>query len=169
VTGEVRRLKGSDADAFMALRLAGLAGDPLAFSSTYDEEVTAGPALAAKRLKNKNALNLGAFVDGKLVGVVTLLIKTSFSSRHKADLVGMYVDPAHRGQGVADNLVNTLFEQAKSLPHLKKVMLNVVAGNDRARAFYVRHGFQVFGVERQAAYLEGRFHDEIMMVRFLKP
>jgi GNAT superfamily N-acetyltransferase len=169
MTGDVRRLKPSDSDAFMALRLAGLASDPLAFSSTYDEEVVAGPALAAKRLKDKTAYNFGAFIDGKLAGIVTLLIRTSASSRHTADLVGMYVDPAHRGQGVADNLVNALFEQAKSLPHLKKVMLNVVAGNDRAHAFYVRHGFQVFGAESQAAYLEGRFHDEVMMVRFLKP
>jgi RimJ/RimL family protein N-acetyltransferase len=94
---------------------------------------------------------------------------TSISSHHKANLVAMYVDPAYRGRGVADNLVKTLIEHAKTLPQLKKIMLHVVAGNESAEAFYARNGFQVFGVESQAVFLEGNYHNEIMMVRFLDP
>jgi hypothetical protein len=50
MSNNVRQLNVGDADAFMALRLAGLASDPLAFSATCAEEVAAGKALAITRL-----------------------------------------------------------------------------------------------------------------------
>ena len=163
----VRTLALDDAKAYLGIRLRALQQDPLAFTSTYDEEKAAGISLAETRLQNPQTVIFGAFAGEILVGTVTLLLLTSVSAKHKASLVAMYAEPDFRAKGVGDALVNTLISRAKSIPYLTKMMLEVVAGNDRAQRFYVRHGFEVYGVESQATYLEGRFHDEVMMVRFL--
>jgi GNAT superfamily N-acetyltransferase len=48
-----------------------------------------------------SGLALGAWVDNTLVGSVALEFSSRAKTRHKAHLVGMYVQPAHQGQGMA--------------------------------------------------------------------
>ena len=58
----------------------------------------------------------------------------------------LYVRPAHRGTGVGDDLVAAALETARAqdLP-LDRMVLDVDRANDRARAFYDRHGFARWG------------------------
>lgn len=58
----------------------------------------------------------------------------------------LYVDPAWRGSGVADDLMDAAVTLARdqSLP-LDRLLLDVDPENDRARAFYARHGFEQWG------------------------
>jgi GNAT superfamily N-acetyltransferase len=58
----------------------------------------------------------------------------------------LYVVPAARGSGVADDLLDAALDQARgqSLP-LDRLVLDVDPANDRARAFYDRRGFEPWG------------------------
>jgi len=58
----------------------------------------------------------------------------------------LYVAPEHRGTGVADDLLAAAVHLAgdQSLP-LDRVVLDVDPANERARAFYDRHGFEPWG------------------------
>jgi ribosomal protein S18 acetylase RimI-like enzyme len=58
----------------------------------------------------------------------------------------IFVRPASRGTGVADDLLSGAVEVARqqSLP-LDRMVLDVDRENDRARSFYRRHGFENWG------------------------
>ncbi|MFC6903996.1 GNAT family N-acetyltransferase [Halalkalicoccus tibetensis] len=58
----------------------------------------------------------------------------------------LYVAPAHRGTGLADDLIGAACELARDqdLP-LDRLVLDVDPENARARAFYDRHGFEPWG------------------------
>ena len=58
----------------------------------------------------------------------------------------IYVRPAARGTGLADDLLAAVVEHARgqALP-LDRLVLDVDPGNGRARRFYERHGFEPWG------------------------
>nr|WP_115864864.1 N-acetyltransferase [Halorussus litoreus] len=58
----------------------------------------------------------------------------------------IYVRPEHRGTGVADDLMDAAIAVAEGqdLP-LDRLVLDVDRENDRAGAFYERHGFEHWG------------------------
>ncbi len=58
----------------------------------------------------------------------------------------LYVRPAHRGTGLADDLFERALDAAagQSLP-LDRVVLDVDGANDRAQAVYERYGFEPWG------------------------
>jgi GNAT superfamily N-acetyltransferase len=58
----------------------------------------------------------------------------------------LYVSPEYRGTGVADELIDLAYMLAReqNLP-LNRLVLDVDPENDRARAFYDRHGFEPWG------------------------
>lgn len=58
----------------------------------------------------------------------------------------LYVAPEHRGTGVADDLMDAAVDLAadQHLP-LDRIVLDVDPKNDRAQAFYDRHGFESWG------------------------
>ena len=59
-------------------------------------------------------------------------------------LMAMWVDPALRGSGAADALVASLLAWAEA-QGARRVRLNVILTNDRARRFYERQGFRPNG------------------------
>lgn len=58
----------------------------------------------------------------------------------------VFVREAHRGSGLADDLLDAAVDVARGqdLP-LDRLVLDVDRGNERARAFYGRHGFDHWG------------------------
>jgi ribosomal protein S18 acetylase RimI-like enzyme len=58
----------------------------------------------------------------------------------------LFVRPAHRGTGVADDLLEAALDVARGqdLP-LDRIVLDVDPSNERARAFYERFGFAPWG------------------------
>jgi len=58
----------------------------------------------------------------------------------------LYVAPAWRGTGTADALVGAVVRRAReqTLP-MDRLLLDVAPSNERARAFYERHGFEPWG------------------------
>ncbi|WP_231185089.1 GNAT family N-acetyltransferase [Haladaptatus sp. DYF46] len=82
----------------------------------------------------------------ELVGYVFVLPEAFAFIWDAAILNEIYVRPPHRGTGIADELMDAAvsFADDQTLP-LDRLVLDVDRENDRAGAFYDRHGFEHWG------------------------
>lgn len=113
----------------------------VAVETTEDERVDA----AASGASADSGSTDGPPDDG-LAGYVFVLPETHRFVWDAAVLNELYVAPAHRGTGVADELMDAAVALARDqdLP-LDRLVLDVDRENDRAKAFYDRHGFTHWG------------------------
>ncbi|PAU82577.1 GNAT family N-acetyltransferase [Halorubrum salipaludis] len=93
--------------------------------------------------------------DADLVGYVFVLPERLAMVWDAAVVNEIYVAPEHRGTGVADDLMDAAVALAgdQDLP-LDRIVLDVDPKNERAKAFYDRHGFERWG-EMVARSLDG--------------
>jgi ribosomal protein S18 acetylase RimI-like enzyme len=156
----IRRLTEVDAPAFRELRLAALQEAPTAFGSTYAaEKENSVEDFAGTITRNYMA---GAFVDDGLAGVAGFYALNGEKTSHRGNIWGVYVDPAHRGKGVARLLIEDVLAHARTI--VSQVHLCVVTENDAARRLYQRLGFVSYGIEPRSLRIGDRFYDEDLMV-----
>ena len=161
----IRELTPADLESYRDIRLEGLRLSPDAFGSSYEEEVARPAADFLSRLSQRPGAMFGAFFDGNrgdeiLAGTIGCYAETSIKTAHKLFLVGMYVRPAHRRRGLGAKLVERVLSHARSIGGIAVVQLGVACDNQPARALYERMGFKVYGIERKALKVNGRFLDE---------
>lgn len=84
--------------------------------------------------------------EDDVVGYVFVLPERLAMIWDAAVINELYVAPEHRGTGVADDLMAAAVDLAddQDLP-LDRIVLDVDPANDRAHAFYDRHGFESWG------------------------
>ncbi|OJW27296.1 MAG: hypothetical protein BGO51_05395 [Rhodospirillales bacterium 69-11] len=165
MTPSIRRIGPSDAAAFRGLRLAALAAHPEAFGSSYEEEAAAGPD-DLRLLPSPPGFLLGGFAGPTLVATTGVAVSPRVKQRHKGTLWGVYVDPAHRGGGIATSLVKAAVQEAREAG-LRVLLLAVTLGNDAAIRRYEAAGFRRVGIEPRALCVDGRFLDEAVMALLL--
>ena len=112
-------------------------------------------------------LQLSAELDGELVGNLGLRPDPHPCSRHVA-CVGMSVGESWRGLGVGGALLEASATWAGAHA-VSKLTLGVFPENRPAIGFYERHGFVREGLRRAQYDRAGRYHDEVLMARFLTP
>lgn len=161
---EIRPFLAAEAPAFRALRLEALAAHPEAFGSSVADERRLPAEVVAERLAAGHTF--GAFAAGQPVGMAGFVAEAGEKRRHKGMLWGVYVRPAWRGRGIAGRLVDRVVAHAQGRVEL--LHLSVVAGNASARRLYEARGFAAYGLEERALRLDGRYVDELLMVRFLR-
>jgi ribosomal protein S18 acetylase RimI-like enzyme len=156
----IRRLVADDAAAFREIRLAGLIEAPTAFGSSYAAEKHNTVADFAGTI-GRNYL-AGAWVEERLIGVTGFYQLTGEKTAHRGNIWGVYVDPGHRGHGVARALLEHVLEHAKQ--QILQVHLCVVADNEAALALYEHLGFVRYGVEPRSLRIAPDFYDEQLLV-----
>ncbi len=162
-TCEIRKLTEADLPAYRMLRLEALASHPEAFGSAWEEETQLDEsAFLAHMLPSPPGLRLGAFSRSTLIGTAGMFVAPRAKQRHKATVVGVYVDPAFRGLAVAHRLMTALLAEARQAG-LSILQLSVTVGNEPARRIYRAIGFQSYGIERRALRIGDRFVDEELM------
>ena len=163
---EIRRLAPNDAPAYRVLRLRALREHPEAFTSSFEESEKQPPQADFDRLANPSQKFWGAFEDGCLCGMVGLDIETRAKARHKATLVGMYVESEVAGKGIGRALVDVAIADARA-SGLELLVLTVTEGNSSAAQLYERCGFKSFGIEPRAIKVAGRAYSKNHMVLHL--
>jgi RimJ/RimL family protein N-acetyltransferase len=161
-----RRLTPADAAIYQVLRLEGLRLASQAFLSTVEEESALTLDAYRTRLSTADNATIGAFIDGQLVGIGTILRETRTRNRHRGDIVGMYVTPSARGSGVASGIMERLIAHARGLG-LRSICLELAAGNGPAHGLYERWGFREYGQVPRAQLHDGEYIDTKLMCLLL--
>lgn len=162
----IRLLTGDDAQAYWDLRLEALKGNPEAFGSSYEEAIEKIEPVKqiAKNLENANNSTYGAFIDNKLIGMITLLQESAFKMKHKANIFAFYVTPSKRGLKVGKSLLVIAIEKAREIDVIEQIQLTVVTENISAIELYRTLGFITFGTEEHALKYKGVYYDEHFMI-----
>jgi ribosomal protein S18 acetylase RimI-like enzyme len=85
---------------------------------------------------------------------------------HVGCLVGMYVLPEHRGQGLGAALLDAALTHARSLGDIRYVYLGVTEGNAGAAALYRTRGFVTYGLEPDYLQINGAYYGmEFMLLK----
>lgn len=155
---KVRRLSPVDAALYREIRLEGLSAAPEAFGSTFEQEAAEPIAFFEERLEKSHIL--GAFRGTDIAGTAALGFGTG-KRAHIGMLWGMYVRSMARKQGVGRRLVQSIVDIARE--KVEVVQLVVVSVNAAALHLYESAGFELYGLEKKALCLDGRYYDEILM------
>jgi len=164
----VRVLTRADAAVFRELRLRALKEHADAFTSSYEEDVQKPLAATEQRIAGGDGSTFwGAFVDGRLQGIVGLAREQRMKKSHSADVIAMYVAPESGRRGVGRALLQAVIDHARSFAGLEQLVLTVTRSNHAAAELYRTTGFVTFGVEPRAIKVAGEYFDKEHMILFL--
>jgi RimJ/RimL family protein N-acetyltransferase len=160
----IRRLNPADVMVYRQIRLNALRVCPQAFGSAYAAEKKRPLKAFEERLLPQRFTGIfGAFVEGRLVGVVGLVRETRQKERHKANIYGMFVAAAHRRRGIGRALMERALDSARHIRGLRQIRIGVVSTNKPAVRLYESLGFRVYGEEKDALRVGGKFYDELFL------
>jgi len=167
----LRALVAADVPRYRAMMLHAYASVPDAFTTTAEERAGAPDSWWLKRIADPAGMSLalGAFDGDELAGTVTIEFASKPKTRHKALLIGMFVNEACRGQGAGERLVQAALALAAARPGVRMITLTVTEGNAPALQLYQRCGFEVFGIEPMAIATPEGDKAKVHMWRRLTP
>jgi RimJ/RimL family protein N-acetyltransferase len=161
----IRRLLPAESATYREIRLEALRLAPEAFSSDLVRESAEPTNWFAARLAD--AAVFGAFAGDDLVGIAGFFARQGRKEKHKGVLVGMYVRPEVRRNGIGRRLAEAVI--AHACREVEVLQLSVVNSNEGARRLYASLGFVEYGLEKDALQDEGRYWDEVLMAKPLRP
>jgi len=103
--------------------------------------------------------------DGGAVGFAQVV---AIDARSRHGRFGIAIGRAHRGRGHGGAALRHVLRAARDDGRLDKLMLDVAADNTSARALYHDAGFRDVGVLRRHYRGNDRWHDVVVMERFLE-
>ena len=144
----VRRARREEWRELRDLRLYALKSEPLAFSSTLEEEQVFPDALWQERAtRGSEASDSSTWVavapDGRLVGLVGIGVVDSTPS-----IFGMWLEPAFRGHGTGGRLLDAALAWGRRLHPRANIRLDVSTSQVTAVALYQSRGFHFAGSPR---------------------
>ena len=99
--------------------------------------------------------------DNKLVGG-TGLFDIDWTSRSATVGISIY-NPEYWGKGYGQESMNLILGFAFRNLNLNRVELDTFDFNERAQKCYLKVGFKEVGRRRKARFIDGQYHDDIIM------
>ena len=159
----IRRLTRDDVDAYRAIRLEALADYPESYG-TSPQSFATRPLEALQAMMDRMAIFGVVTESGALAGIVAYARDDGERETHRGWLLQVYVQPEMRGTGASLALLEAAVEHARR--EVIQLHLMVGAHNAPAIRLYEKAGFRTYGTDPRCLYVNGRYVDEHMMVRF---
>jgi RimJ/RimL family protein N-acetyltransferase len=160
---EIKRLDVNRWQDCRDLRLEALKNEPVAFSSSYEEEQVRPETFWQDSVK----LFLFALADHQLVGMAGIFQNNRIKTNHFVEIFGVYVKKEFRGQGTGKRLIEAALAEIQKLPGVKKVKIGVNPTQKTAAHIYKKFGFKEAGRFKKDVYVNGKFYDELFLEKFL--
>ncbi|MGF1480165.1 MAG: GNAT family N-acetyltransferase [Cyanophyceae cyanobacterium] len=161
---EIRFLNWQDVAAYRVLRLQALKESPTAFGSSYEQEACLPLTDFATRLRPHDDPASGIFGafsnSNQPIGMLGFSRESRPKRAHVGSLWSMYVLPEFRRRGVGAALLDQALSHARHLGGLRQIVLTVTANNLAACSLYRSRGFERFGLELDALFIDGTYFDE---------
>lgn len=122
------------------VRLAALLDAPTAFGVSYTTAAGYDSDQWKQRASCESTEFWLAFQEGQPIGMVGATVSES----NRFNLIGMWVEPAARGSGIAKQLVDVV-KARSSARGFDGVFLDVSPANTTASSFYLKQGFVFLG------------------------
>jgi ribosomal protein S18 acetylase RimI-like enzyme len=164
VVFSIRQLRVGDEAAYRAIRLEALTNHPEAFVASAEGFLQKTDAEVTESLSSLTVF-AGEDGQGTLAGIAAFYQAEGRKEHHRGWLIQVYVKPEHRGSGMAQALIERVIAHAQN--HVLQIHLGVWSENEPALKLYKRLGFSIYGTEPRYLYVNGRYVDEHLMVRFL--
>lgn len=140
---QIERMTPEGWERVRAVRLRALLDTPDAFGRRHAEEVDREPAMWQLRLASRDTVTFLAVVDGVDLGIVSV---ADYEGKDgAAGIFSMWAAPEVRGTSAASDLIQAAIAWARA-GDFSRVLLDVGDANERAIAFYARHGFEPTGI-----------------------
>lgn len=160
----IKRLSTEWAERFRTIRLEALKLHPRNYSHTFAQE-NAWPLERYVHYLEQSYVFGVLHKEKELVGIGALIPFESPLLAHKARIGNVYLQQAHRGQGIGRRLIEHMIASAHE--YVEQIYIEVAADNHVAHRLYESLGFEQYGYEKHAAKLDGAYIDDILMVRFV--
>jgi RimJ/RimL family protein N-acetyltransferase len=102
--------------------------------------------------------------NGKVVGIARVL-RGEIEMKKHTGVFRTWIHPDSQGLGIGKEVMNYTLRWAKK-NKLHKLWLTVFSGNEKAIKVYSNTGFVIEGRQKDQAFIEGGFEDEIFMAFF---
>lgn len=142
---EIRLFRAAEWRLYRDIRLASLLDAPDAFGTTFDQSSAYSDDTWRSRLEDVDLSKnypVAAFVGNRPVALAWGRLDPD--DMNTIILNQMWTQPAHRGKGLAAELVRAVIGWANSLS-AQSVLLSVTVGNDAAKQLYLGLGFAPTG------------------------
>jgi RimJ/RimL family protein N-acetyltransferase len=164
VNYSIRRLTRDDVDAYRAIRLEALTVSPESYGTAPGSFALRSTESLQKQMDQMAFF--GVIDDSSaLTGIVAYGRDDGERETHRGWLMQVYVKPLMRGTGASLALMEAAVEHART--EVIQVHLMVGSHNTPAIRLYEKAGFKTYGTDPRCLYVNGRYIDEHMMVRFL--
>jgi RimJ/RimL family protein N-acetyltransferase len=167
---EIRKPKPEEWQQFKAIRLKSLQEYPLAFASSYEEQLDKPDEdwksyiLASE--SEKDSVMMCAFENNEMIGCVSAIWNNRSKVAHVASIVGMFVYSNQQNKGVGFMLITSILEHLHTKGRFHKAKLDVVSTNLPAYNLYKKVGFVETGTLHAELFLDGIYYDLVEMERF---
>lgn len=158
----IRKLTAADSADFYNVRLLGLELHPEAFGTGADDFRNATDAQIKDQL-NKNTqtdFTLGAFVEDRLAGLISLKREPKASVRHKATVWGFFVVPQHRQKNIGKDLLAKLISESRKIDGLDYLRAVVTINEMNSKRLFESAGFIEYGLEANGIKQNSKYYDQ---------
>ncbi|MCL4384226.1 GNAT family N-acetyltransferase [Patescibacteria group bacterium] len=166
---EIVTLPSSAWELYKTLRLLSLKESPQAFATRYDDEASAPDSFWQDRLQaaaDGRSWTIFAKLNNQLIGMMSAYQRDDADRTNRiAEVVGVYLVPRFRGQGISGQLLDALLGQLKK-SGIVTVRLSVNEDQLAAINLYFNKGFQLKSKEH-VILGDGQDHLVLLMEKSL--
>jgi RimJ/RimL family protein N-acetyltransferase len=163
---EYRKLGKSDKAIYRQTRLECLYKFPDNFGSTYEEESQESQLKFEQIIENEevDSFMVGVFVEEKCIGLCGFSRESRNKTKHRGEIVQMYVNPDFSGQKIGKTLLKKTIELAFQNPEIEQINLSLVANNTKALQTYLNQGFVEYGLVKNCFKQGNQYWDLCLMI-----
>ncbi len=117
--------------------------------------------------ESNNTLFIACYIDGVIAGNSDITFKSGSKTSHRAT-VGIAIQKKYWNIGIGSAMFRELIKAANEHDGTEIIDLEMIEGNNRAKALYEKFGFEVIAVEPKIFKLKnGTYQNLVYMQKYL--